>query len=305
MRSDTRALTRATLMTTALVVASALACKGDQDDRKLEPAPSRAPDSVQTVDASRAPKPTTTVDQVREQPAEFYGKQIRVAGTVEKLLSERSFELEGAGWAFHDNIVVLTKSPVQLAGVALAGNDELVVTGTVRPFVAADVERELGWDMTPEIEVRLKERPVLIAESIRRVSDDGGWRADAAEAMPGPLTSLAAIANTIDLKSLAGRRVDLGREKVLAVDGRGLWVGRSSMSQIFVMPTVAPGDVKPGDTVRVSGTLREPPKDAVTAWGVAKETASRVMGDALYLDEAVITVVKRADTQTPAATRSE
>lgn len=309
MRSDNRALMRATL---TLAAAAALACKGGQDERKPGEfaAPSTPRDGVQTVDSNRAPRPTTSVDEVRERPDQFDGKQVRVAGTVDKLLSERAFELEGTGWAFHDNIVVLTKSPVQLAGVALAGSDELVVTGTVRPFVAAEVSRDLGWDMTPEIEVRLKERPVLIADTIRRISDEGAWRSDVAvEGAPTPVTSLVAIVTALDLHALAGRQVDLGREKVLAVEGKGLWVGPSVMSQIFVVPTVTPKDIKVGDMVRVSGTLRAPPKDAATVWGLSKETAARVEGDVLYLDDAVLTLLpggaRRPDTQTPAATHTE
>src|SRR5690606_23912633 len=98
----------------------------------------------------------------------FYGRQVRLTGEVDEVFSDRAFELEGTGWAFDDDITVLARTSVQLAGAGLEDGDELIVSGTVRPMVVAEVERELGWDLSPELEVRLKERPVLVADSIRR-----------------------------------------------------------------------------------------------------------------------------------------
>lgn len=325
MRSDTRARMRATLIATTVAAAATLGCEGARDRDKDErdkgeqtrptaqaerPQDPGAPQpGARTAEApKKGPQTDATIDQVKERPADFYGKEITVAGKVDKLINERTFELEGTGWAFNDNITVLTKSPAQLATAAVAGKQELVVTGTVRPFVVADVERELGWDLAPEVEVRLKERPVLLAERIRRVSDQDGWTAEAGDrADTGPLTSMVTIITAIDLRALAGRQVDLGRERVQAVAGKGLWVGPSAMSQIFVLPTETPKDLQPGDMVRVSGTLREVPKDAAATWGLPKEMTGRVQSETLYLDGATVKELPAAEkapaTQTPAATQ--
>lgn len=319
MRFDTLTRTRALLMATTLAAAATLGCQGERDRNKGEPPkptaqserapqPGTPPPAPASAEPKKAPPTDATIAQVKERPADFYGKQVVVSGKVEKLIDERTFELEGTRWLFNDDITVLTRSPAQLATAAVAGKDELIVTGTVRPFVVADVERELGWNLTPEVAVRLKERPVLIAERIRRVSDQGGWTAEGGdEGKTGPLTSMVTIITAIDLRSLAGRQVDLGRERVQAVAGKGLWIGPSAMSQIFVLPTQMPKNIQAGDTVQVSGTLREVPKGATATWELPKEMASRVHDETLYLDGATVKELpveeKAAGTQTPAATQ--
>lgn len=121
---------------------------------------------------------TPTVADVQDAAASYYGKRVRLAGTVDEILSDRAFELEGAAWAFGDDIVVLTKTPVQFAGSRLARDSELIVSGVVRRSVD---EHEIGWGPTPELETKVEEHPVLIADSIRLINDDGRdgrWSAD-------------------------------------------------------------------------------------------------------------------------------
>lgn len=307
MRSDIHARMRAALIIAA--VAAPIGCQGDRAQSAGKPAQQAQNQQTAQNQPQAQPTPakgqtTATVDQVKEQPANFYGKTITVAGKVDELLTESAFELEGTGWAFNDNITVLTKSPAQLARAAVAGKDELVVSGTVRPFVVTEVERELGWDLSPEIEVRLKERPILIADAIRRVEDEGGWTAEGGEKR-GPINSLVTIVTSLDLRALAGQHVDLGRERVQSVMGRGLWIGPSHMSQMFVLPTEMPKDLQPGDMVQVSGTLRQVPKNAATDWGLPKEMAGTVQQEALFLDGATVKELpaeQAPGAQTPAAT---
>lgn len=126
--------------------------------------------------------PRPTVEEVQDTPTSYYGKRVRLAGKVDEILSDRAFELEGAGWAFGDNIIVLTKTPVRFTGAPLARDSELIVSGVVRRRVE-DTAIELGWAPTPEHETKVNERPVLVADSIRLINDDGRddrWSADPA-----------------------------------------------------------------------------------------------------------------------------
>lgn len=229
-----------------------------------------------------------TVEQVRESPGRFYGDRVQVSGEVDELFGERAFELEGTGWAFGDDITVLTRTPVKFDGDELRREDELVVMGIVRPFVVAEIERDLGWDLTPELEARLREHPVLVADAIRRTTEYGRWSATETAEGPAPLTSVVSAISTTNPHAVAGRKVEFRREQVRAVMGRGLWVGPNIMSQVFVLPLRMPSGLQAGDFVRVTGTLREAPRDAARGWDLPADMAGVVREDALFVDAATV-----------------
>lgn len=265
----------------------AVGCQGqERRERHEQGERPRTEVAQRTDDAQKAPATTTTVDKVKEQPASYYDKEVRVTGKVDQVLGDRAFELEGAGWAFNDNITVLTNTPVQFAGVGLNKRDEVIVEGKVRRFVVADLERDLGWDLSPEIEVRLKERPVLVADNIRRVTESGRWhlKADVNE----PLVSLATIVTHVDPNVLVDKKVDLEHERVQSVMGKGVWIGPNRMSQVYVVPDELPAEIKAGDTIRVRGTLKKVPADAIKAWNLPVEQSSVVNQEMLFVDDAKI-----------------
>lgn len=284
MRHDIRSFTTTTLVAASLATTLAIGCQDDKTERKDRPLDSSVTTPPQAP--AGAQQATATVDQVRESPSNFYGKQVRLAGAVETILTDRAFELEGAGWAFHDNIAVFAKTPVQMAGALIGKGDEVIVTGTVRPFVTAEVEREVGWDISRETEIKLKERPVIIADSIRKISEAGRWSARDTGAQP--IATVVTLITSMDVATLAGQEVDLGRERVQSVTGKGLWVGNSPMSQVFVLPSTPPTDLKPGDMVRVSGTLRKVPANAAEAWSLPPEQAGTAREGTIFVDNATV-----------------
>lgn len=294
MQHAIRAFTRTTLVAAAMTTL-ALGCEGNQGTQANKGNQGNMADQQATQKGSAGAANTaqtspdgaqTTVDKVRESPSSFYGKKVRLTGEVDSILTDRAFELEGNGWAFHDNIAVFTKTPVQMGGTLLSKGDEVIITGTVRPFVTAEVERDIGWDISQETEIKLRERPVLVADSIRKVSESGRWSAEGTSAQP--IATVVTLITSMDVSALAGQQVDLGRERVQAVTGKGLWVGPSSMSQVFVLPATPPTDFKVGDMVRVSGTLRKVPADAVQAWGLPSAMAGAVREGMIFVDNATV-----------------
>jgi hypothetical protein len=273
MRCAMKLRTSATLIT-GLSVLALVACDRDKD----RPAPEQRP----AVTA-----PGASVDAIKEAPGHYFGKTVHVSGEVDQIFSDRAFELEGSGWAFDDNIIVLTKAPVRVVGAPLASGDDVIVTGTVRPFTVAEVERDLGWDLGTDLEVKLSKRPVLVASSISKVTEYGRW-SGTSEADPIVNTLTVAMG---DPAMLAGRKVDLERERVQAVMGKGLWVGPTHMSQVFVLPASDLKDVQPGDWVRVTGTLQKAPKDAAKSWELPANMAGVVGEESLFVDGATVTEV--------------
>jgi hypothetical protein len=59
------------------------------------------------------------------------------------------------------------------AGLKFGNDDAKVrVTGTVRRFVVADIERDYGFDLTSEIETEFRDKPVLVANSVQVIRRD-------------------------------------------------------------------------------------------------------------------------------------
>lgn len=253
-----RALAGAAALLAVVATGACTTEREKQAERQAERAPAPLPQ-----------KPTTDIDTVKEEPQRFYDKAVRVTGEVDKIYSDRAFRLEGTGWAFDDDITVLMKKPLT---TPIKNDDELVVSGTVRRLVVADVERDLGWDLSPEIEVELKERPVLVADSVRRVAKDEDIDkvAEKDDDQVNTVTELLAVK---DQKGLAGQKIDLGRETVQAVAGKGLWVGPTTTEKVFILPAMMPKDIVVGDIITASGTLREVPANALDTWNLPKEMA--------------------------------
>ena len=103
---------------------------------------------------------------ISENPDKFYGKEVAVEAKVEEIKSDVSFTLDEGGLIGGENLLVINAS-----GEPIPAEDEtVVVTGMVRPFIKAELERDydLTWDLDVEekIEAEYSEKPVLVVDSI-------------------------------------------------------------------------------------------------------------------------------------------
>lgn len=105
-------------------------------------------------------------EEVTEEPEQYYGQRIAVAGEIGELLSTNTFQLQEEGWFENDEVLVIGTSLLPTVDEA----EEVVVTGTLRPYVAAEFEQEydLDWDLDlqEQIEAEYTERPVLVADEV-------------------------------------------------------------------------------------------------------------------------------------------
>lgn len=111
------------------------------------------------------PAGPVSVKYLNENAAQFASGAVRVQGELEGTFDQRSFVLESGG-PFDDEIRVVVPKGVQAP--QLERDASLVVTGEVRRIDVAEIEREIGWDLNPEIEIELKGRNVLVARKIER-----------------------------------------------------------------------------------------------------------------------------------------
>lgn len=225
------------------------------------------------------------MDDVDDYPNAFYGKTVTLYGEVDEVMDAKSFMLEGNGLVWDDEIPVLTRSAVRLEGRAPEDDDRLVVRGTIHPFVIADVEKEIGWDLDPQLEIRLKETPVMVADQIHRMGDRSRWTADEPK---GVVLSLVTVVLAADPASLVGESIVLDHALVQGKQGDGVWLGDSQRSQVFVVPAegVDISALATGVRADLQGTIRKmpAPEDAMKAWSLPDAVRAELKTQPVYIE---------------------
>ncbi|MBD2105512.1 hypothetical protein [Nodosilinea sp. FACHB-13] len=118
-----------------------------------------------------APEP----GEISENPEQYYGETLAVTGDVEDIQSEDTFTLQEDQLLGADSLLVVYAQPK--AGSAseavpptITDNEQVAVTGVLRPFVVSELERDydLTWDaeVLQQLEADYSEKPVLIATQI-------------------------------------------------------------------------------------------------------------------------------------------
>lgn len=110
-----------------------------------------------------------TAGKLARDGKKFYGQKVTVRAEVEDVLDTHSFTLDEDSVISGADVVVLV--PAGFDTSALAHDQVVVVTGKVRPYVRAELDRDFDWFKNGKIvttnrELDFKERPVLVAETI-------------------------------------------------------------------------------------------------------------------------------------------
>jgi len=110
-----------------------------------------------------APKP----GEITEDPSQFYNQTVAVEGEVEEIMSNNTFTLDEDQLAGGGDLLVFTLVAPERTMVE---GEDVVVTGEVRSFIAAEFERDydLTWDLDVkrQLEAEYENKPVFIAKSI-------------------------------------------------------------------------------------------------------------------------------------------
>ena len=109
-----------------------------------------------------------TAQQIIENPAAYVGKTVTVSGDVEEIHSPRSFNMD-SGASIGELLVVGREPFPNLADVnnrAYVINDVATVTGVVRLYNKAEIDKEVGWDSDPQLAASFNGKPVLVAQNV-------------------------------------------------------------------------------------------------------------------------------------------
>jgi hypothetical protein len=231
-----------------------------------------------------APATRVDVDQIEDNPSQFTGRQVAVDAEVERVFGPRLFTIDEPTWWDLDR-EVLVLMPTDLAAL-VREDDRITVTGTLKPFVAAEFEREWGWlDPDGELVMELSSRPVLVASRIvggtsdvamtirivpsgaagQEATASSGNRASseqpvgtAGAATKAPLTNLQNIATADD--ELVGRHVRLENVQLTAGKEKGFWASPANGPRIYVLPSSSGASSQAGMAASIEGAVLEMPQ---------------------------------------------
>jgi hypothetical protein len=105
--------------------------------------------------------------ELTRNPNQFYGRNIAVEGDVNNITGQNTFTLDNNQLLGGENLLVLHATPPQRA---LNQGESVAVTGVLRPFVVAEIERDynITWDnnVRRTLETEYSNRPVLVATEV-------------------------------------------------------------------------------------------------------------------------------------------
>lgn len=124
--------------------------------------------------ADDAPEGTVRVADIQDDPSKFVGQTVTVVADVEEVHSPRAFSLDEdspAAGGIDNDLMVLSPQSGNLRDIDDQWlNNKVRVTGTVGLVNVVEIEREIGWDLTPELEAEVgRAKAVIIARTVERV----------------------------------------------------------------------------------------------------------------------------------------
>ena len=114
-----------------------------------------------------------SIEEISENPSNFYSREVALEGEVSEIKSDMAFILSEDELIGSDDLLV-----VNVTGEPMPAEEQkVVVTGMVRPFIAAEFERDydLTWDLDfqKELEAEFSEKPVLVVDGIYPTQEEG------------------------------------------------------------------------------------------------------------------------------------
>lgn len=229
-----------------------------------------------------------TAQQIIENPDAYMGKTVTVSGDVEEIHGPKAFNMD-SGVSIGELLVVGREPFPNLADVndrAYIINDVATVTGVVKKFVTADIEKEIGWTLDSAISSAFDGKTVLVANSVgfkpgkgtattttndsatdkNTVADKNNTDANANDMDAGGniISDLTVYTDAKDRMTLAGRKMILDGAEVNRIVGPHTFTIGSGDSELYVMlddnaakEVGTQGKIDKGDKINLAGTIEK------------------------------------------------
>lgn len=156
----------------------------DDKGREANIGPEEKPDRTDTVainnnramNTNTAVNDNVTVADIMGNTNAYIDKTVVVSAWAEKAYGANAFRLDEDSvftGGIDNDLLVVGANGVIPAGLKYGDADAKVrITGTVKRMVIADIEREYDFDLTTDVEVYFKDKPVLVAKTVQVVERD-------------------------------------------------------------------------------------------------------------------------------------
>jgi len=191
-----------------------------------------------------SPETNVTTEEVTDNTAELIGKTVTVRSEPVKKVANDTFTISDQQFFGTETILVVNASGQPL--VLPTDDTEVQVTGEVRKFVLADVERDYDFlDLQPDLYVEFEGKPAIIARSVVPAPE------------PGEITS--------NPQQYYGRRLAVTGEVEEILDQNTFTLDEDQLFGATDLPVLVPNPtaavkpnytpVKENETVAVTGVL--------------------------------------------------
>ncbi|MDQ3636066.1 MAG: hypothetical protein M3405_16420 [Acidobacteriota bacterium] len=234
-----------------------------------------------------------TAQMVIENPDAYIGKTVTVSGDVEEIHGPKAFNMD-SGTSIGELLIVGREPFPNLADAndrVYVINDVATVTGVVKKFVMADVEKEIGWTLDPNIFSGFEGKPVLVANSVgfkpgketattatdnnadKTVADkdvvdnkdvDGKMTNKDADTVGETISDLTIFTKEKNRAALVGHKMNLEGVEVNRIVGPHTFTIGSGDDELYVMlddnaarAVGSQGKIDKGKKVNVSGTIEK------------------------------------------------
>lgn len=165
-----------TLPLSLLLLPLVVACQGQEvadtsivDDAELAQAPNRT-ENVTSTSVTEEPfavaqqvEGNVELDDITGNLQDFVGRTVSVRSEVENAVGDSAFRLQDDDWFGGESVLAINATGQPFVPPE---EIELQVTGEVRQFVLADIEREFDLDLDPDLYAEYEREPVIIAQSL-------------------------------------------------------------------------------------------------------------------------------------------
>ncbi|AFY89264.1 MULTISPECIES: hypothetical protein [Chroococcidiopsis] len=125
-----------------------------------------------TTNAPTSPTGNVTTEEVTDNTKQLIGKTVTVRSEPVRKVGNNTFTISDEEFFGNETILVVNASGQPLA--LPTDNTEVQVTGEVRQFVVADVNRDYDFlDLEPNLYVDYEGKPAIIAQSIAPAPEPG------------------------------------------------------------------------------------------------------------------------------------
>ena len=108
-------------------------------------------------------------DRIADKPGKFVGNTVSFKGEVTEILTEHAFKVDVDGPLGGDELLIVNDCGVP---IPLKNGDDIMVTGPVRLFVAAEIEKEIEDKLVESIFVSYENTPVVVAKQVTGMWDE-------------------------------------------------------------------------------------------------------------------------------------